>query len=814
MKLKTVVVEGYRSTRKSLTLHLDPRVTIFLGANDHGKTNLIEAIVHLNREEAFDESRDLNWDSGRNAESLPLVQFEFALDEDDRRWLSETENATRWMSVTGAAVDAAGEKLSEARSKNDEASVELEALKVDEQTAQEAADDVSAELERVRPEVDPSTGVETRSRLPALRRQRRDLSKTLSQVSARVLTATKKQLATSATFEDAEAELALAIENAAEARLVADGVPDVEAAEELLRKAEQRMTAASDEAEEAAAEAHAARSIEKETRPRTRAKPRARVTAEAAERIAASAALRATRSRSEARRAAEAVEAARKREKAGPAFRAVVDPTRVEIDMDALPEGVVARRRGVNGAIEFDEVEGVSTATLDRFLVERMPRVELIAPISSIPDSVSVEELETEQFEFMRGIFYYAGLDRDSWAGVFEQNDKTTRTLRDASERLNQELSRSWTQGAQLRFILQHGAEPGHIELRIADPAVDSQDVRASRRSSGFTHFFALKTILHARQVEAPASAYIWLFDEPGVFLHPDGQHDLMQVIEALSASSQIVYSTHSLFMVNKNHPTRHRLLTKSDAGGTKIDSKPFVGRWRPALDALGLGLPGTILFASKVLLVEGDSDPVYLYSLLQSVVEAGLIDIDLNPMSIMATGNSRHADALVQILREAAIKPEIAALYDNDGGGRNRLKALEKNYKIPGRLLRAKGETIEDYLPFAEELYPRAVGLHLASVPGTSNSVLADVEMHFEEARANGSVSLRAWSKSAGEALGGEDPSTVGIARQYQALLSERGIGSDEGESVEKALWVAKWIRDSLGLAKQASADDVLVAR
>ena len=44
MRLVKVEIEGYRSISNRLSLHLDPSVTVVLGANDHGKTNLLEAL--------------------------------------------------------------------------------------------------------------------------------------------------------------------------------------------------------------------------------------------------------------------------------------------------------------------------------------------------------------------------------------------------------------------------------------------------------------------------------------------------------------------------------------------------------------------------------------------------------------------------------------------------------------------------------------------------------------------------------------------------------------------------------------------------
>src|SRR5262249_25553165 len=135
---------------------------------------------------------------------------------------------------------------------------------------------------------------------------------------------------------------------------------------------------------------------------------------------------------------------------------------------------------------------------------------------------------------------------------------------------------------------------------------------------------------------------------------------------------------THSIFLINKNHPTRHRLITKSGKG-TQVDEKPFSGRWRAAIDALGLSLPGTVLFASKVLLVEGDSDPILLNADMQKLIELGEVEADINPLSMMSTGDSKHADALIRILLDATITPDIALLFDGDKGGRDRRKSLKR---------------------------------------------------------------------------------------------------------------------------------------
>jgi predicted ATP-dependent endonuclease of OLD family len=76
------------------------------------------------------------------------------------------------------------------------------------------------------------------------------------------------------------------------------------------------------------------------------------------------------------------------------------------------------------------------------------------------------------------------------------------------------------------------------------------------QRSSGFTSFFVLSLTLFARTASSDVQSFIFLFDEPGAFLHPIAQVNLQRVFESLAQQSQLVYATHSIFLVNKNVPT------------------------------------------------------------------------------------------------------------------------------------------------------------------------------------------------------------------------------------------------------------------
>lgn len=452
--------------------------------------------------------------------------------------------------------------------------------------------------------------------------------------------------------------------------------------------------------------------------------------------------------------------------------------------MSDIPEVVFFRRQGVEGELQSECLNAPPETIIAR-IQDLLPRIELIDPITTLSDSVTAEELEPGKNEFMRGIFYYAGLDPDNSTSLFDQTDRSERQVSDASARLNETLKQSWTQGSDLDFKLLHKSKADSIELKIKDPSVQSTYVRASQRSSGFTHYFSLKTILHSRQKDHPASSYILLFDEPGVFLHPLGQFDLLQVLETLAQESQVVYVTHSLFMINKTFPTRHRLVMKNESG-TVIDGKPYVGRWRAVVGALGLTLTGSILFANHVVLTEGDSDPIYIYAMMQKYVESGKSDLDINSLAVMSTAESRNTDVLVRLLCESKPKPRIALLTDGDQGGKERLayvKTLIQDNEVEGKTL-AKDTTIEDHIPMIREIYVPALASYIANVmvgqgqpKPDDDDFRAKFVKSFDERFGSDSSpkGVADWAAESAKELGKlkKPPSKVGIAREYATRLT-----------------------------------------
>lgn len=339
-------------------------------------------------------------------------------------------------------------------------------------------------------------------------------------------------------------------------------------------------------------------------------------------------------------------------------------------------------------------------------LLRMRPRVELFNALSKISDEVEAFQLEEPEFEFMQGILKKANL-WDKRDRIFEQSNWSSRQLAEASERLTKVFREEWEQGKELEWRLEHGGNQGSvIHVRIKDPAVSSTYVKPSQRSSGFTSFFALGLTVFARTFQNQEQAFIYLFDEPGTYLHPLAQVNLQRVFERLAERTQIVYATHSIFLLNKNMPTRNRLIRKT-MEGTLIDQKPFSHNWKAVRDSLGIFRSHNFLIADRTLLVEGPSDVVYISSVLQYLVGSGNLDIDLNSFSIEDTGNSRNMTAMAKLLLDEG--RGVVVLVDGDKHGRDVEKKICKigvRYATEGRLavLRlADGCSIENLVGHGE---------------------------------------------------------------------------------------------------------------
>lgn len=192
-------------------------------------------------------------------------------------------------------------------------------------------------------------------------------------------------------------------------------------------------------------------------------------------------------------------------------------------------------------------------------------------------------------------------------------------------------------------------------------------------RSKGRQWHLAYYIRVTARSVEGKNN--IILIDEPGLFLHAKAQKDILQKLEECAHRTQIMYSTHSPYLIPSDKLNRIRLVIKSEDGGTKIEkitAKADKETLTPIFTAIGEDLSVGIRADKKnSIVVEGYSDYLWLTSF------RGLLGIREELNFVPAVG----ADSLVHvgsILFGWGLDP-IFILDNDEKGGHVKEKLKEK---------------------------------------------------------------------------------------------------------------------------------------
>ena len=129
-------------------------------------------------------------------------------------------------------------------------------------------------------------------------------------------------------------------------------------------------------------------------------------------------------------------------------------------------------------------------------------------------------------------------------------------------------------------------------------------------RSLGFRWYLSFYINFIAQTFEAKANEFVFLLDEPGIHLHPSGQKDLTKVMEDLAIKNQLLFTTHSPFMINREYPQRVRLVTKGREG-TKIEPYAYRENWKPLRRSIGLKIGDLFFFNDNSLIVEVPSKKI-----------------------------------------------------------------------------------------------------------------------------------------------------------------------------------------------------------
>lgn len=279
----------------------------------------------------------------------------------------------------------------------------------------------------------------------------------------------------------------------------------------------------------------------------------------------------------------------------------------------------------------------------------------------------------------------FRDLDRALAAGREGEVNALIQKMNDAiAKHLN--FPKWWAQDRDFRLLL----SPREREVVFTIRDRTETEYSFAERSRGLRYFLSYYVQLRANQRPA-GRRQLLLLDEPDAYLSGVGQQDLLRILEDFaqpedgSRTDQVIYVTHSPYLINRNAAHRIRVLDKgSHDEGTRVVADASRNHYEPLRSSLGPFVAETAFIGGANLFVEGLADQVLLAGVSSALRASGAAPsqtLNLNEVTIVPAGSASAIPYLVYLARgRDAIKPPCVVLLDGDKSGKDAAKQLGKN--------------------------------------------------------------------------------------------------------------------------------------
>lgn len=273
-----------------------------------------------------------------------------------------------------------------------------------------------------------------------------------------------------------------------------------------------------------------------------------------------------------------------------------------------------------------------------------------------------------------------------------------------AGQAMTDKFSKWWL---QRRHTFRYDLDGNFFRVWVSDD-LDPSEIELDQRSQGMQYFFSFFLIFLVEAVDTHRNS-ILLLDEPGNSLHGTAQAKIIEFLRTISDDNQVIYTTHSPFMIDGDHLEEIRPVWEDrETGSTKISEDVWPkdkDALFPLQAALGYQLAQSLFISRYQVLVEGITD-MWIVKALDAALPAtgrtGLRD----GIIITPGGGAGRVLPLASMLVGHEVR--AAALLDGDEPGRKEGSKVERVLGYDNRVLfvgdftpdgNATGE-IEDLFP------------------------------------------------------------------------------------------------------------------
>lgn len=338
--------------------------------------------------------------------------------------------------------------------------------------------------------------------------------------------------------------------------------------------------------------------------------------------------------------------------------------------------------------------ENFSTPTgIDAVLRQLLPEVVYVRPLSNVSEELSgkttsaitklfaaimsnvetsLQPLLDQAFEKANRLLNVVADPQDATKEI----DTRLSELKEIETTLNVYLSQSFPNTrARLNIEMPDVKKiVGNNEIQINDGAIWTPYYRQGQGLQRALLLSILQTLavqIRKHPESKVRKPFMLLIEEPESFLHPVAQEQMRRAIETISASTQIIFATHSPLLVSPNclpglirlfkvpYPTLKNEETRKI--GSCVTQKEFVNM-KDLLALLNLQRSSYLFFANAIILLEGEGD-IYLHRAL--IEKTKNISLEVEDIALVEIGGKDRISRLKDLFRHFC--PNVMAIADID---------------------------------------------------------------------------------------------------------------------------------------------------
>ena len=215
---------------------------------------------------------------------------------------------------------------------------------------------------------------------------------------------------------------------------------------------------------------------------------------------------------------------------------------------------------------EIDFLENILDKEISEYILENLPKVVYWKYDETflLPSTINLSQFEHNPTMCppLQSMFYLAGYkDITKTIGDSRSGRRSTleNKIENVAQKSTQYLNDVWKDYGKIELVLTLDGE--NLNIRIQD---EENKYDCDQRSDGFKRFISFLLALAAKVKHGELENSVIIIDEPDTGLHISGQKYLTEELIKMSEKNLVLFSTHSIFMIDKNQPDRHFIVKKN----------------------------------------------------------------------------------------------------------------------------------------------------------------------------------------------------------------------------------------------------------